>query len=167
MSRTNETGHIEWHETCKCECKFVANACYYKQRWNKDKCRCECKELIDKGVCDKRFVSNPSNCECEFDKACDVGEYLDYENCQCRKILVAPLIDEYTETVEEVKLAKITLTENESGSKCSSCTVYIVLFLTIFTINVGIVTYYVYSQWYLKKEAPHVNFNTRTQATIY
>ena len=22
MSRTNETKFIEWHETCKCECKF-------------------------------------------------------------------------------------------------------------------------------------------------
>ena len=67
MSRTNET-FIEWHETCKCECKFGANACKNKQRWNKDKCRCECKELIDKGVCDKGFIWNPSNCECECDK---------------------------------------------------------------------------------------------------
>ena len=27
MSRTNETRHIEWNETCKCECKFGANIC--------------------------------------------------------------------------------------------------------------------------------------------
>ena len=27
MSGTNETRHIEWPETCKCECKFVANIC--------------------------------------------------------------------------------------------------------------------------------------------
>ena len=27
MSRTNETRHIKWHETCKCECKFGANVC--------------------------------------------------------------------------------------------------------------------------------------------
>ena len=47
-----------------------------KQRWNEDKCRYECKELIDKG-----FILNPSNWECECDKSCDVGEYLDYENC--------------------------------------------------------------------------------------
>ena len=92
VSRTNETRHIEWHETCKCECKFGANVCNNKQRWNKDKCRCECKELIDKGVCDKGFIWNPSNCECEYDKACDVGEYLNYGNCKCRKKLVAPLI---------------------------------------------------------------------------
>ena len=31
--------------------------------------------------CDKGFIWNPSNCECECDKSCDVGEYLDYENC--------------------------------------------------------------------------------------
>ena len=31
------------------------------------------------------FIWNPSNCECECDKSCDIGEYLDYENCRCRK----------------------------------------------------------------------------------
>ena len=51
---------------------------------------------------------NPSNCEFECDKTYDVGEYLDYENCKYRKKLVAPLTEECTETVEEVKLAKIT-----------------------------------------------------------
>ena len=77
MSRTNETRHIRWHETCKCKCRLDASVCNNKQRWNEDKCRCECKELIDKGVCDKGYVWNPSNCECECDKSCDVGEYLD------------------------------------------------------------------------------------------
>ena len=56
MSRTNETSFIEWHETCKCGCKFEENVCNNKQRLNKSKCRCECKELIDKVVCDKRFI---------------------------------------------------------------------------------------------------------------
>ena len=115
MSRTNEIRHIEWHETCKCECTVGTNVCNNKQRWNKTKCRCECKELIDKKVCDKGFIWNPSNCDCECDKACDVGEYLDYENCKCRKKLVDKLVDECTETVEEVKLAKITLAENENS----------------------------------------------------
>ena len=121
MSRTNETRHTEWHETCKCEWKCEANACNNKQLWNKDKCWCECKELIDKGVCDKGFIRNPSNCEFEYHKACDVGEYLDHENCKCRKKLVAPLIEECTEIAEEVKLAKITLAETENSSKCSKC----------------------------------------------
>ena len=59
MSRTNETRHIEWHETCKCKCRLDASVCNNKQRWNDDKCRCECKELIDKGVCDKGSIWNP------------------------------------------------------------------------------------------------------------
>ena len=62
MSRTNETRHIKWHETCKCKCRLDASVCNNKQRWNEDKCMCECKELIDKGVCDKGFIWNPSNC---------------------------------------------------------------------------------------------------------
>ena len=85
MSRTNETRHIKWHEMCKCKCKLDGSVCNNKQRWTKDKCRCECKELTDKGVCDKGFIWNSSNCECECDKSCDIGEYLDYENCKCRK----------------------------------------------------------------------------------
>ena len=59
MSGTNETRHIEWHETCKCKCRLDASVCNNKQRWNDDKCRCECKELIDKGVCDKGSIWNP------------------------------------------------------------------------------------------------------------
>ena len=37
MSRTNETRHIEWHETCKCKCKLDGSICNNKQRWNEDK----------------------------------------------------------------------------------------------------------------------------------
>ena len=69
MSRTNETRHIEWHETCKCKCRLDVSVCHNKQRWNEDKCRCECKELIDKRICNKGFIWNPSNCECESDKS--------------------------------------------------------------------------------------------------
>ena len=77
---------------------------------------------------------------------------LDCENCKCRKKLVDKLVDECTETVEEVKLAKITLAENENSYKCSSCTVYTVLFWIFFTINVGgIGAYFVYFHGYLKK----------------
>ena len=68
MLRTNETRHIELHETCKCKCRLdAASVCNNKQIWNKDKCRCECKKLIDKGRCDKGFIWNPNNCDCECD----------------------------------------------------------------------------------------------------
>ena len=125
ISRTNETRHIEGHETSKCKCRLDASVCNIKQRWNDDKCWCESKELIDKGVCYKGSIWNRSNCECEHDKSCDVGEYLDYKICKCRKKLVDKLIEECTENVEEVKLAKITSTENVNNHKCSSCTVCI------------------------------------------
>ena len=161
MSKTNETRHIKWHETCKCECRLDAIVCNNKQLWNKDKYRCGCKELIDKGVCDEGFIWNPSNCECA--QSCDIGEYLDYENCKCRK----KLFDECTETVEEVKLANIIFAENENSYKCIPCTVYIVLLSVFFIINVGMGTYYVYSQWYLKKDSPYVDFNTHKETTIY
>ena len=144
MSRTNETRHIKWHETCKCKCRLDANVCNNKQRWNNDKCQCECKELIDKGVCDKGYASNPSNCECKCNKSCDFSEYLDYKNCIYKKRLVNKLIDQGNETIDEVKLIKITLAENENSYKHNSCTVYIVLFSIFFMINVGTGTYFVY-----------------------
>ena len=63
--------------------------------------RCECKELIEKGICDKGFIWNPSNCECECDKWCDVGEYLEYKNCKCRKRIADKLVEECSENIHE------------------------------------------------------------------
>ena len=132
---------------CKCKCRLDVSVCNNKQHWKEDKCRCECKELIDEGVCDKGFVWNPSNCECKCDKSSDIDEYLDYENFKCRKKLVDKLVEECTETNNEVKLAKITLAENENKHKRSPCTLYIVLFSIIFTINLGIGTHFVYYKY--------------------
>ena len=70
--------------------------------------------MIDKGVCDKGFIWNPSNYGCECDKSCDIGEYLDYENCKYKKRLVDKLVEKCTETVKEVKLAKVTSMELHS-----------------------------------------------------
>ena len=55
--------------------------------------------------------------------------------------LVDKLFEECAENVEEVKLTEITSTENENKHKCSSFTLYIMLFSIIFTINVGIGSY--------------------------
>ena len=93
ISRTNETRHIEWHETCKCKCRLDGSVCNNKQCWNDDKYRCECKVFIDKGVCKEGFIWNPSNFQCDSDKSCDVGEYLDSVNCKCRKKLVDQLVE--------------------------------------------------------------------------
>ena len=154
MSLTNETRHIKWHETCKCICRLDEIICNNKQRWNKDKCRCECKELIDKDVCAKGFIWNPSNCECECNKSCNIGEYLDYSNCKCRKKLVDSLVEECTENIEETKLVEKTL------DKYNSYVVYKTLFWTFFIffiINFGIGIYFVYHHYvnHNKYELPY------------
>ena len=87
--------------------------------------------------------------------------------CNCRKKLVDQIVEECAETVEEVKLAKTTLAENEYKYKSSSYTLYIVSMIVVFTICVGIGTYFVYYNWSLVKNASHNKFNNRTQATIY
>ena len=55
------------------------------------------------------------------------------------KKLIDKLVDECTETVEEVKPAIITLAENENKNsyKCNSCIMYTVLFRLFFTTNIG------------------------------
>ena len=142
MSRTNETRHIEWHKTCKCICRLDKIICNSKQRWNEDNCRCKCKELIDKGVCDKGYVWNPSNCECEYDKSCNTSEYIDYSSCKCRKKLTDPLVEKYTENINETELIKVTVA-NKNNDRCCSYVVYKVLFVIFFMINIVIIIYFV------------------------
>ena len=143
MSRTNEARHIKWHEMCKCKCRLDASVCNNKQRWNDDKCRCECKELIDKGVCDKGYAWNPSNCECECDKSCGLGEYLDYENCKCKKRLVDKLVEECNENIDEAKLTEVAFFKHKNESACYF-TVFIVLAVIALAICIGASTYFAY-----------------------
>ena len=115
-------------------------------------------------MCDKGLIWNPSSCECECDKACDVGEYLNFENCKCRKKLVDKLVDECAETAE-VKLAKITSAENKNKHKCNSCTLCIVLMIVVFTVCAGISAYFVHYNWSVVKNVSRIKF-TRTQTAI-
>ena len=57
------------------------------------------------------------------------------------------MVEECTETVKEVKLAKITSPEEENKHKCSSCTLYNLLFSITFTINVRIDIYFAYYKY--------------------
>ena len=82
-----------------------------------------------------------------------------------QKDLLDKLTKECTKNVEEVKLAKITSTEDENKHKCSFCVLHIILVLILSTINIGIGTYFVYFHWYLKKDIIRVKFGTRTQTT--
>ena len=115
-------------------CRFI-HTCKRNNNNNK-------KELIDKGACDKGYVWNPSNCECECDKSCSIGEYLDYSSCKCRRKLVDPLVEECTENINETKLIKVTV-ENENKDSSRSYVVYKVLFVIFFMINIVIIIYFV------------------------
>ena len=127
--------------------------------------RCECKELIDKGICDKGFTWNLSNCEFECDKSCYIGEYLDYENCKCKKKLFDKLIEcnsvecnsierssseECTENIDKIKIAEMALFEHGNECVCFY-TICVVLAVITFPISIGIATYFAYSRWYFKK----------------
>ena len=103
--------------------------------------------MIKKGACDKGYVWNPSNCECERDKSCNIGEYLDYSSCKCRKKLIDLLLEECTENIKETKLIKVTV-ENKSNDRCRSYVVYEVLFVIFFMINNVIIIYFVYRNKY-------------------
>ena len=89
-----------------------------------------------------------------------------------QKKIVDKLIDECTETIEEVKLAYITLIElhsfeNENKYKYNPCIVYIVLMLVVFTIFTGITVYLVYCNWSLiKNNIFCIKFNTHKEANI-
>ena len=54
-----------------------------------------------------------------------------------KKKLVDKLIEECTETDDEVKMARITLAEYENECE-TSCTLYIVLFSVFLTVSIGI-----------------------------
>ena len=153
MSWSNPTKRIKWYETCKCKCRLDASVCNNKQRWDEDKCRCECREeLTGKERCDKGFISNPSNCNCEGDKSCDIGEYLDYKNCKCRKKVVDLLVEKCSKNIDENEVIDNgTLNASLSDYKCNSCALYIVLFVVILVTNIVISSVFIYIYWYLKR----------------
>ena len=103
-------------------------------------------------MCNKGFIWNPSNRECKCDKSSNIGECLNYSNCRCRKKLIHPLIEEYTENINETKLVEKTLHEN--NDRCNSHLVYKALFWTFFIffiINLGIGIYFVYRKYVNRK----------------
>ena len=137
MARINETRKVVWHETCKCVCRLTSAICNDKQDWNANKCVCECKEdLVSKLVCDKGYMWNPSTCACECDKYCEIGQYLDYRECACRKKLIDYLIEQCT-TVADIEIGNGTGLVNISSDgnrSSSSSNIYLFLFVTVLII---------------------------------
>ena len=100
--------------------------------------------MIDKARCDKGFFWNPSNCKCECDKSFDVGEYLNYANCKCRKWLIDELVEECNEDINEKEIIyKTIIMENV----WNSCTIYIILFVIALFIITDISSAFIFFHW--------------------
>ena len=138
LARINEARKITWHKICKCICRFTKAVCNGKQEWDENKCKFECKEdLINKLICDKGCMWNPSTCTCECDKYCGTGQYLDYDNCVCRKKLINYLIEECTSIVN------IDLIEKKESSGVNIYLILFIIFLVLCVLLiVGLIYYY-------------------------
>ena len=67
-----------------------------------------------------------------------------------------------------MKLANITIFENENDDKYGSCKVYIVLLIVVFTIFIGIAIYFVYYNWFfIKNNVSCIKFNTCKETKIW
>ena len=153
LSRINDTRKIVWHETCKCICRLTSAICNDKQEWNENKCSCECKEdLVSKLVYDKGYMWNPSTCACECDKYCEVGQYLDYNNCVLRKKLIDDLIEQCTSIVDiEIKngadkFTSSTATKNivTPVNSDNSTNIYLFLFVALLIVAVLVAAGFIY-----------------------
>ena len=93
------------------------------------------------------------HCECQCDKSCDVGEYLNYKNCKCRKRIIDKLVEECSENIDVNEILDIipldAIPLNVYKKVCNSCMVYTVLFVVFLRISMCCI--FIYFYWYLKK----------------
>ena len=115
LMRLNETRNVLWNESCKCVCLLNSSVCNYKQIWNSDTCSCDCnKDFAGIINCTKGYMWNPSTCECQCDIWCKPGQYLDHKNCICKNKLVARVIAECTNVVNETMMNNVDYKGNDN-----------------------------------------------------
>ena len=105
-------------------------------------------------MCDKGFIWNPSNCECKCDKSCDIGEYLDYKNCNCRKNITDKLVEECSENIDGIEMLyneTLDIISSNNNNTSHSGIVYTVLFVIFLMTNICMCCIFIYFHWYLKK----------------
>ena len=90
---------------------------------------------------DKGFIRNPSNFDGECDKSCDIGEYLDYKNCRCRKIIIDKLVEECSENIDGNEILCNDIFSSSNNKTCDSCVVYIILFSVFLIISISMAIY--------------------------
>ena len=120
-------------------------------------------------VSDKGYIWNPSNCACECDKLCDIGQYLDYKNCVCRKSIVDKLVEEFINVIDGDTMYNKTLSIDPND--CPSHMPYVVLFIVFLSISVVISDVFVYFHWHKNKQLNlknilHANYS-KIETKIY
>ena len=106
-------------------------------------------------MCDKGFIWDPGNCECECHKSCDIGEYLDYKNCRCRKIIIDKLVEECSENIDGNEMLyneTLDIISSSDNKTSDSCVVYAILFSVFLIISISMVIYF-YFFLYLKNRS--------------
>ena len=142
LSGINETRKIIWYETCKCVCRLTSAVCNNRPEWNENKCKCECKEdLISKLTCDKGYMWNPSTCSCECDNYCEIGQYLDYKDCVCRK-KIDNLIEQCNSIID-IEIKNNTLSEKNN----SYDNTYLILFIVFLVLFIVFLIGFIYYCW--------------------
>ena len=104
-------------------------------------------------MCDKGCIWNPSNCECECDKSCDIGEYLDYKNCNCRKKIIDKLVEECGENVDGDEMLyneTLDIISSSDHKTSGSCIAYIILFSVFLITSISIAIYVFFLSFFKK-----------------
>ena len=73
------------------------------------------------------MIWDPSICECEREKSCNVGEYLDYECCKCRKKLIDKLLLECEDEI--LNTVPLNTTNTISITDKNNCLLHIILLI--------------------------------------
>ena len=83
------------------------------------------------------------------------------------KKIVDKLVKECNEDIDEYEMISVTL--NDYENVCGSCTIYIVLFVFVFFMIIGISSVFIYFHWHLKRSNTGVitNINPGTETVIY
>ena len=91
----------------------------------------------------------------ECDKSCDIGEYLDYKNCRCRKKIIDKLVEECSENIDGNELVfneTLDIISSSDNKTSNSCVVYIILSSVFLIISISMAIY-VYFFLYLKSRS--------------
>ena len=92
---------------------------------------------------------------------CDVGQYLDYKNCVCRKSVIDKIVEECTSVVDGD-----VIYDKNLNLISPSRTPYVVLFIVFLLISAIISGVFVYYHRKRNKKLGYVNVNYSTTGKI-